>query len=454
MSDSTIVIPFAENGDKQAIPQSAQPSGTVSFDQGYTSNYSDPGSSQYVERTALNENLHTVYSHLKILQNTGFDRWRNDVNYDLNAMVWHDGNVWQKQSAGQGTPAASSPWVKLTINDLAPKNNPALTGIVTVPTSTNTSSAVNNDRMETYVASRFNLGSNIYRGYIVTHALSSNNDLPASTYWVKAQNYASTADVTNLSNNAVIGTGLVYNTPTNVSINSGAGINNVFPDALSKKSEIKRIVYLSSGLSSIALRIANQYDTTDPVAVMFEVGPDANFLRIHVQKNSWNDTNDRTKSQTYAVLSRVSQPVLTSQVATTTTVTDMETSILRKIKNFIAKNQQEFDMYNNDARFQLVTASQNKNLRYVTQKSQVGTTIGSDDAIVVSHTHTASGVTAEASYPSDGSPNVGTGKIAVEGTVPTDPRNRRLITTGSTGDSGVGKNIPTSFCVAMFEFIG
>ena len=84
MSDVTISIPFAENGDRQTVPTPAQPSGGVSYEQGYTPQYSDPKSPQYVERTLFNEIIHKLSSHAKHLQDKGVDIYRADISYPLN----------------------------------------------------------------------------------------------------------------------------------------------------------------------------------------------------------------------------------------------------------------------------------------------------------------------------------------------------------------------------------
>lgn len=461
MSDSTIVIPFAENGDKQTIPQSAQPSGTVSYDQGYTPNYSDPGASQYVERTGLNESLHTLFTHAKYVQDSGFDKYRNDIQYSINSFVWHDGNVWQKVLPNQSEPSSSSPWVAVKINDLAPKDSPTFTGLVTVPLSSSAEHAVNNNRMASYVSSQFASTSVVFNGQVVTYPASDNSTKPASTAWVRSQNYATTNDLFVLSNNAITGNLNIVSVPSSVGSNEGYGVNNIFPDKFSKKSEIKRVRYLVSSSGdvyvpgqsenfTIAVRFASPTETGDAIAVGMEFGRECQFVRFHSQLNSDTLTNNRAYSQTYAVLSKTRQAPITDQVATVKTVSDTETSILRLIKNFIAKTPAEFDRYNNDARFQLVSASQNKNLRFVTNKSQVGTTIGSDDAIIVSHSHISTRIVGSGSYPSDGTAD--SGSVPSEGSW--DYRKGRSVATSIVGESGVGKNIPSSFCVAMFEFIG
>jgi len=465
MSDSTIVIPFAENGDKQTIPQSAQPSGTVSYDQGYTPNYSDPGASQYVERTGLNESLHTLFTHAKYVQDSGFDKYRNDIQYSINSFVWHNGNVWQKVLPSQSEPSSSSPWVAVKINNLAPKDSPTFTGLVTVPLSSSAEHAVNNNRMASYVSSQFGSTSVVFNGQVVTYPASDNSTKPASTAWVRSQNYAKTNDVSVLSNNAMTGNLTPVLVPVAIGSNDGYGVNNIFPDKLSKKSEIKRVRYLVSSSGdvhvpgqsenyTIAVRFASPVDTGDTIAIGMEFGREAQFVRFHSQLNSDTLTNNRAYSQTYAVLSKTRQEPITDQVATVKTVSDTETSILRLIKNFIAKTPAEFDRYNNDARFQLVSASQNKNLRFVTNKSQVGTTIGSDDAVLIGHTHNITRVVGSRTYPQDGFGEYS--KTPQNGTSNFGPLMGRIVTSSVAGgtETGIGKNIPSSFCVAMFEFIG
>ena len=462
MSDSTIVIPFAKNGDKQTIPQAAQPTGSISYDQGYTVNYSDPGSSQYVERTGINEVLHTVTTHAKIVQDTGFDKWRDDIQYDINTFVWHNGSAWQKVSAGQGEPSGSSPWLQVKIDDLAPKNNPTLTGIVTVPNANSGTSAVNNDRMATYVGTQFDSPTVIFKGLVQTYGLTDNTTKPASTAWVRGQNYATINDVSLLSNSAMTNNATnIVDVPQAIGANQGYGINNIFPDRKSSKSEIKTVKYKvhnsgdtyipgKSETLSIAARFGNPRGGEDPFAVMMEISRECQTVRFHSQLGLDSLTENRAYSQSYALLSRTRQAPLVDQVATLKTVADTETSILRLIKNFIAKTPAEFDKYNNDSRFRLVASSQDKNLRYVTDRAKVGTTIGSDDAIVVSHSHISTRIVGAGFYPSDGTSDAG--RVPADGSW--DYRKGRSVTTSVVGESGTGKNIPSSFCVALFEFIG
>lgn len=464
MSDSTIVIPFAENGDKQTIPQSAQPSGTVSYDQGYTPNYSDPGASQYVERTGLNESLHTLFTHAKYVQDSGFDKYRNDIQYSINSFVWHNGNVWQKVLPSQSEPSSSSPWVAVKINDLAPKDSPTFTGLVTVPLSSSAEHAVNNNRMASYVSSQFASASVIFNGQVVTYPASDNSTKPASTAWVRSQNYATTNDVSVLSNNAMTGNINGVDVPSSIGANQGYGINNIFPNTSSKSSEIKTVRYAvaNSGDTPIpgqtaTFNIAARFGSPsggEPIAFMMEVSRECQTVKFHTQLSSETLTNNRAYSQSFALLSRIRQNPLTEQVATVKTVSDTETSILRLIKNFIAKTPAEFDRYNNDARFQLVSASQNKNLRFVTNKSQVGTTIGSDDAVLIGHTHDITRIVGSRTYPQDGFGEYS--KTPQDGTSNFDPLMGRIVTSSVAGgtETGIGKNIPSSFCVAMFEFIG
>ena len=188
----------------------------------------------------------------------------------------------------------------------------------------------------------------------------------------------------------------------------------------------------------------------DPGAVMLEFGREAQFIRRHVRLQADVLTDDRNYSQSYVCVSRIDQGVLTQKIATQPYVDDKETAILRTIRNFWAKTPAEFDRYNSDARFRLVTSVNNKNIRCVTDRSQVGTTIGSDDAVLVSHTHDVVRVVGAGSYPADGSADVG--NVPSDGNW--DYRKGRRVATSSAGSSGVGKNIPASFCMALFEFIG
>lgn len=101
MADSKYFgIPFATSGDKTAIPEATQPSGAISFTQGFGPDYErDPSTdplAKRVPRDETNELYFQVTNALKFLQLYGTPEWYatddagNPVSYPLSARVRYD----------------------------------------------------------------------------------------------------------------------------------------------------------------------------------------------------------------------------------------------------------------------------------------------------------------------------------------------------------------------------
>lgn len=101
MADSKYFgIPFATSGDKATIPEATQPSGAISFTQGFGPDYErDPATdplAKRVPRDETNELYFQVTNALKYLQLYGTPEWYaldgagNPVSYPLSARVRHD----------------------------------------------------------------------------------------------------------------------------------------------------------------------------------------------------------------------------------------------------------------------------------------------------------------------------------------------------------------------------
>lgn len=92
------IYPFAVIGDKTAIPDTAQPNGSVSYQMGFTSDYqlvypTDP-SGKAVPRYGFNELMYDVTSNIQQYQTHGFpnfittaDNGGSPYPYDINAVV-------------------------------------------------------------------------------------------------------------------------------------------------------------------------------------------------------------------------------------------------------------------------------------------------------------------------------------------------------------------------------
>lgn len=97
-------VPFGTSGDKATIPETTQPSGAVSFQQGFGPDYErDPGTdplAKRVPRDETNELYYQITNTLKFLQLYGLPEWYaaddqgNPVSYPIVARVRHGGFAW------------------------------------------------------------------------------------------------------------------------------------------------------------------------------------------------------------------------------------------------------------------------------------------------------------------------------------------------------------------------
>lgn len=103
MSDTKFFrAPFATTGDKTAIPDTAQPDGSMSYPEGFGFDYernpaTDPQAKR-IPREETNQYLFDITSNLRQYQTQGFPQWvtpaqngGTPLEYPLNAYVRHDG---------------------------------------------------------------------------------------------------------------------------------------------------------------------------------------------------------------------------------------------------------------------------------------------------------------------------------------------------------------------------
>lgn len=125
-------IPFAVSGDKATIPEDTQPSGAISYTQGYGPDYErDPETdplAKRVPRDETNELYYQITNALRFLQLYGAPEWYavddngDPVSYPLTARVRHD--------AGAGMQV----WCSLIANNTAtPGSDPAKWAVVYAP---------------------------------------------------------------------------------------------------------------------------------------------------------------------------------------------------------------------------------------------------------------------------------------------------------------------------------
>lgn len=122
-------IPFALSGDRSAIPDAAQPDGSVSFTQGFTLDYelenTDPNYKP-VPREETNALYYDITEAIGIVQKQGFADWTIDATpYPINAFVRHNDIVWRNTVAGNSAePGTDATWVDETISFVDTLNAP------------------------------------------------------------------------------------------------------------------------------------------------------------------------------------------------------------------------------------------------------------------------------------------------------------------------------------------
>lgn len=127
-----IKVPFATSGDKTAIPDATDPSGFVSWTQGYPADYSrnratDP-LAKVVERRSMNQALFDISAGLNQYQTHGFpdfittaDNGGAPYSYDKGAMcVYSDGFVYESLvNSNTSLPTDATKWAKFVTNTRA-----------------------------------------------------------------------------------------------------------------------------------------------------------------------------------------------------------------------------------------------------------------------------------------------------------------------------------------------
>jgi len=115
-----IQYPFAENGDKEEIPDLATSTGAVSYNQGYTQYYTlDPDTeplAKDIERTKMNQLFNDLSSNIKEWQEQTFPDWISDdgfgnpYEYSKDAIVNYNGTNYISLADNNDTIPTSSSW--------------------------------------------------------------------------------------------------------------------------------------------------------------------------------------------------------------------------------------------------------------------------------------------------------------------------------------------------------
>lgn len=144
MAGKFFKIPFATSGDRTAIPDAVQPSGEVSFTEGFTFDYErDNADPDYkpVPRNETNSLYFEITEALGIMQRQGVSDWFDPAvtltNYPINATVRHINQFWLSTVANNSsTPGANADWV--SINTLLSAATETNRGTVELATSAET----------------------------------------------------------------------------------------------------------------------------------------------------------------------------------------------------------------------------------------------------------------------------------------------------------------------------
>lgn len=133
-----ITVAFAVDGNRVEVPVPTQISGEVSYQTGYTFDYSRPVSdpqAKNIERVKLNAVLYDITGVLQQFQQQGAPEWYADTPYAQFARVKHGGNYYVAAVDGtEQEPGTGEEWSLDNIAAQARKNNLTAT---TDPTATN-----------------------------------------------------------------------------------------------------------------------------------------------------------------------------------------------------------------------------------------------------------------------------------------------------------------------------
>jgi len=127
------VTPFAEDGDRVAVPDAAPVDGSVSYESGYGFDYQRPkGSSPLakdIERQKLNTLLNDITGVLRQLQQNGAPEWSElQAPYSQFARVEHEGSYYfSAVAANESEPGVDANWVEINEPARTRKNNTTAT---------------------------------------------------------------------------------------------------------------------------------------------------------------------------------------------------------------------------------------------------------------------------------------------------------------------------------------
>lgn len=159
-----IVIPFATSGDKSDTPNATDPTGAVSWSQGWGPDYQRDNSDPLykpVGRKEMNGLLYDISDALSELQAQGLPTWVQPAGlvppYAINALVRYVNIVWRSTVANNSTTpgAVGASWVDITALPSASETTPGVIEIATqseTDTGTDDARAVTPKKLKTFLS--------------------------------------------------------------------------------------------------------------------------------------------------------------------------------------------------------------------------------------------------------------------------------------------------------------
>lgn len=218
-----IRVPFADSGDKAAIPVASQPDGSVSFVQGYPLAYSldpltDTGAKR-IERLKMNQLFYDITRAVQEIQQNGVkpfitseENGGSAFSYGAGALVMYNGAIYQSLvSANTALPTVATNWAPLSNSaNAVPVINPAIASDLNLITITGiystTAAAANSPLPQTAVLEHYERAQGSARVQI-WHCVSSSASVAnlhfvrigtgtaGSVVWSGWKQLATTADV-------------------------------------------------------------------------------------------------------------------------------------------------------------------------------------------------------------------------------------------------------------------
>lgn len=129
MPAKKFIIPFASTGDRAPVPDALQPSGSVSYAQGFGPDYEldkaiNPVNAKDVPRNQTNQIYFDLTGAVGEQQLYGVALWGAErAPYPINAQAYHDGKLWRSSIANNNGVPGVAGWTDVSGNALLAVNN-------------------------------------------------------------------------------------------------------------------------------------------------------------------------------------------------------------------------------------------------------------------------------------------------------------------------------------------